>query len=318
MHDITIYQEPLKLVLPLPDGRTLTTEFPSAAQTDAAFLRSWLFGKSEKTQVAYLADIHKFYAHVGKSLQIVTLADVQAFITSLASLKAATQARAIAAIKSALSFGMKTGYLSFNVGAVVKLPKRENTLAERIMSERQVYRMIDAETNTRNHAILTLLYYGGLRAAEPCHLQWRHLQEREGEAGQVAIHGKGGKTRFVLLDTETWQEVMALKTSLDTPSEYVFRFRQDHSRTDKKGDNRRLDESMIHRIVRKAAGRVGIVGNVSPHWMRHANATHSIERGASLAMVQANLRHVDINTTARYTHVRPGASTATILRGKKP
>jgi len=316
MNDIILYKQPTKLALPQPDGGTLTTELPGAAQIDAAFLASWLFGKSTKTQIAYLADMHKFYTHVGKSLQVVTLADVQDFITSLSTLKVSTQARAIATIKSALSFGLKTGYLSFNVGAVVKLPKKENTLAERIMTERQVYRMIDGEKNVRNHAILTLLYYGELRAAELCHLQWRHLQERT-DAGQVAIHGKGGKTRFVLLDAETFQEVMGLKTSLDTPSDYVFRSRQDHSRTDKKGDNRRLDESMIHRIVHGAAERVGIKGNVSPHWMRHANATHAIERGATLAMVQANLGHTDINTTAKYTHVRPGASTANILRGKK-
>jgi len=249
MRDIIPYQEHIQLSLPQPDGSTFSTELPGAAQTDAAFLCSWLFGKSEKTQVAYLADMQKFYAHTGKSIQVVTLADVQDFITSLSSLKVATQARAIATIKSALSFGLKTGYLSFNVGAVVKLPKKENTLAERIMSERQVYRMIDGETNTRNHAILTLLYYGGLRAAELCNLQWRHLQEREGAAGQVAIHGKGKKTRFVLLDPETWQEVMSLKTSLYTPLDYVFRSKQNTSRTNKKGDNHRMDESMIHRIV---------------------------------------------------------------------
>lgn len=316
MNDIILYTETTTLALPQLNGHTLTTELPSAAQRDAAFLASWLFGKAQKTQVAYLADMHKFYAHCGKPLQTVTLADVQDFIQSLTGLNVSSIKRAIATIKSALSFGMKTGYLTFNVGAVVKLPKIENTLAERIMTERQVYRMIDAETNTRNHAILTLLYYGGLRAAELCNLQWRHVQER-GAAGQVAIYGKGKKTRFILLDAETWQEVTALKTSLDTPSDYVFRSRQDHSRTDKKGDNWRMDESMIHRIVHSAAGRVGIVGNVSPHWMRHANATHSIERGASLAMVQANLGHEDINTTAKYTHVRPGASTATILRGNK-
>lgn len=316
MQDIILCQKPTQLALPQPDGSLLTTTLPRAAETDKAFLQQWLFGKSEKTQIAYLADIHKFYTHIGKSLQIVTLADFQDFINSLVDLKVSTRARAIATIKSALSFGMRTGYLTFNVGAVVKLPRRENTLAERIMTERQVYKMIDGEANTRNHAILTLLYYGGLRAAELCNLQWRHVQER-GETGQVAIHGKGGKTRFVLLDDETWQEVMALKTSLDTPSDYVFRSRQDHSRNDQKGDNWRLDESMIHRIVLSAARRVGIKGNVSPHWMRHANATHSIERGATLAMVQANLGHADINTTAKYIHVRPGASTAKILRGQK-
>jgi integrase/recombinase XerD len=215
MQEVTIYQGEASLIIA-----------EDAMQIDAAFLVTWLHGKSEKTQRAYSADIHKFYAHVGKLLHQVTLADVQSFEDSLASLKPTSRARTIAAVKSCLSFAVKTGYLQLNVGAAVKLPRVENTLAERIMSEQAVARLLALESNPRNHAILVLLYRGGLRAQEVCNLQWRHLQPRE-ESGQVAIHGKGEKTRHILLDIDDFSDCergrQACKdrgqcfTSLDAP-----------------------------------------------------------------------------------------------------
>lgn len=285
----------------------ITSNLPSSQSpidADMFFLQQWLHGKSEKTQKAYLADIHKFYTFVEKPLQGVTLADVQSFENSLSHLKPSSRARTIACVKSVLTFAQKTGYLQFNVGAVVKLPKIEDRLAERILSEQQIARMFALENNTRNHAILILLYRAGLREAELCDLQWRHLQER-GEAGQVSVFGKGKKTRHVLLDQDTWQEIMTLKKSDDT---YVFKSRQTTH------GSHRLDESQIHRIVHTAARRAGITGNVSPHWMRHAHATHSIENGAALTLVKETLGHQSIQTTAKYVHVRPGTSSTQYLK----
>src|SRR5579859_3069277 len=310
MTDIIPYEQPYMLELAQESGDRLRVEMPAAATIDAAFLSTWLHGKAEKTQIAYAADLARFYAHVGQPLRSITLADFQDFINSLVNLKPASRARTIAAVKSALSFGLKTGYLQVNVGAVVKAPKLENTLAERIISEQQVAKMFALENNPRNHAILVLLYRAGLRAAELCSLTWRNLAARN-EAGQIAVFGKRKKTRFVLLDQSTWDEVMSLHTSLDTPGDYVFRSRQERSRAGKA--NRRLDESMIHRIVREAAGRAGIVGNVSPHWFRHAHATHALERGAPITLVKETLGHASMETTAKYTHVRPNASSGQYL-----
>jgi integrase/recombinase XerD len=107
--------------------------------------------------------------------------------------------------------------------------------------------------------------------------------------------------------------VMGLHSSFDTPASYVFQSRQAHSRKEKNG--RRMDESMIHRIVRAAADRAGVApGKVSPHWMRHAHATHSLENGAPITLVQGTLGHKDIKTTSRYTHVRPNASSGQYLK----
>jgi integrase/recombinase XerD len=276
---------------------------------DSLFLQSWLHGRSKKTIQAYLADILRLYAHIGKSLQYMTLEDFQDFVNSLAHLSPASRARITASVKSALSFGLKTGYLPVNVGTVVKLPKLENKLAERIMGEQQIAKIFALEENKRNHAILVLLYRAGLRVSELCSLTWRNLQERN-ESGQITVYGKGKKTRHVLLDTATWDEVMSLKTKESGLDDYVFQSRQAWSANGK--DNRRMDESSVSRIVKAAAKRAGIE-KVSPHWMRHAHATHALERGAPITLVKATLGHESMETTAKYTHVRPNASSSQFL-----
>lgn len=298
------------LSLPLEDKSTLEVSLSSVASPDVAFLSTWLHGKASKTQRAYASDMARFYAVVGKPLREVTLMDFQQFINTLNDFQPTTRKRMIASIKSALSFGVKSGYLTFNVGAVVKLPQVEDKLAERILSERNVERIIFLEPDRRNAVLLSLLYYAGLRAAELCSLQWRHLKER-GDAGQVSIFGKGKKTRHVLLDKTTWQEVMSLKREGAGKQDYVFESRQSQGRYKK---DRRLDESSIHRIIRKAAERAGLDENVSPHWMRHAHATYSIEHGAPLTLVQQTLGHKSIQTTTKYIHVRPGDSSTRFLR----
>lgn len=292
------------------DSKSTQVTLSGVAVQDSLFLQSWLHGRSKKTIQAYLADILRFYDYIGKSLQYITLEDFQDFINSLAHLSPASRSRITASVKSALSFGLKTGYLQVNVGTVVKLPKLENKLAERIMSEQQVAKMFALEENKRNHAILVLLYRAGLRVSELCSLTWRNLQDRS-ESGQITVYGKGKKTRHVLLDQSTWQEVMNLKATESGPDDYVFQSRQAWSKKGK--DDKRLDESSVNRIVKAAAKRAGITGDVSPHWMRHAHATHALERGAPITLVKATLGHESMETTAKYTHVRPNASSSQFL-----
>lgn len=298
-------------------------EEPTDAERDAWFVGIWLHGRPEHTHVAYKREIEQFLEFVGKPLPQITLADLQAYEDSLlaASLQPASRNRALAAVKSALSFGVKMRYLETNVGLLVKLTKLENKLAERIMSEQAMDDLLWLETDPRNHALLSLLYYGGLRVSEVCNLTWRNLQERSAQTGQITVYGKGDKTRAVLLDTDTWREVWALRPAGAPLDSYVFPSRQERSRGGEKETGRRLHESRVHQIVRTAANRAGVaIGKVSPHWFRHAHATHALEAGASLALVQRTLGHGSIETTAKYTHVRPDASSSLVLRAsrKKP
>lgn len=309
------YTEPFIIELLQEDKTIFIYSLPPIAGQDATYLKTWLHKKALKTQMAYLTDISRFYLFVNKPLQGVTLLDFQDFTDTLLDLKPASRKRITASVKSALSFGQKMGYLVFNVGSAVKLPKLENKLAERILSEQEIARMFALETQARNHAILILLYRAGLRVEELCNLRWRHFQERD-EAGQLAVFGKGRKTRHVLLDQATWDEILQLHCEDDGFEGYIFKSRQQSKR--KREDSNRLDPSSVHRIVKHAAQRAGVKlekeeSLVSPHYMRHSHATHAIERGAPLPLVSETLGHESMQTTSKYIHVRPGTSSTQYL-----
>jgi integrase/recombinase XerD len=311
---ITIREEYTALTFFSEAGEQITVSFPSAAQPDQHIVSLWLQGKAQKTQEAYAMEAARFYRIVNKSLLQVELADLYRFMQhpEIQILKESSQARALAAVKSLLTFASSTvvKFLPVNVGAAMKLPKFEDTLAERIMSEQCTDDMLMLEQNPRNHALLSLLYYGGLRVSELCNLKWKHLHERTSQ-GQITVYGKGKKTRHILLDAETWAEVWALRKGAPL-DDYVFLSRQG-KRSDP--EDHRLDDSRVHQIVRTAADRAGVaIGQVSPHWLRHAHATHALENGAPITLVKETLGHKSIETTYRYLHVRPSTSSALNLR----
>lgn len=274
-------------------------EPPRQADSDAELIALWLHGKATHTQPGYSHDVRRFFAHVRKPLQGVTLRDLQGFADSLTDLADSSKGRCLAAVKSLLSFGTKLGYIRFNVGAAVQGPRLKNALAERILTEDTVHRLLALEPRPRNAALLRLLYGGGLRVSEACGLRWRDLQPRE-DAGQAVVFGKGGKTRSVLLSAATWAVLMELRDGAG-PDDPVFRSRRGGGP---------LSPCQVLRIVRVAAARAGIPANVSPHWLRHAHASHSLERGAPISLVQATLGHSSVATTGRYLHCRPGDSSA--------
>src|SRR4051812_44288767 len=160
--------------------------------------------ESRHTRRNYERQAERFRAFVGQPLASVRVGDLQAYLASLAERAPATRANAAAALKSLFSFAQETGFIRFNVGKAVKAPSVKNTLAERIMAEGDALRMVALEPNDRNQALLTILYGGGLRIAEVCGLKWRDLAERD-QAGQATVYGKGGKTRVVLLPSNTWK-----------------------------------------------------------------------------------------------------------------
>ena len=176
-------------------------------------------------------------------------------------------------------------------------------LAERIMPEADALRLVALEPNARNRALLTVLYGGGLRISEVCGLSWRDLAERD-EAGQATVMGKGGKTRVVLLSANTWRAIQGMRNEHTLPDAPVFRSRE--------GDGR-LDPRQVHRIVKAAASRAGLSADISAHWLRHAHASHSLDRGAPIHLVQATLGHASVATTGRYLHARPSDSSARYL-----
>ena len=274
------------------------TYMPQQASSDAQLISLWLHGKAEATQRAYAADAKRLFALVGKPLAQVTLGDLQSFADTLADAKDKGK-RSISAIKSLLSFGHKLGYFTFNVGAALKTPKLKDTLAERILSEQEVLTMIALTKKQRDRVLLTVLYASAGRVSEVCALSWRDVQAN-GESGQVTLFGKNDETRAVKLSKATYAELLKLKSKAALPTDAVF--------SSQKGGH--LDPSQVLRLVRAAGKRAGISGNVSPHWLRHSHASHSLERGASIALVRDTLGHSSLAVTSRYTHAKPGDSSA--------
>jgi integrase/recombinase XerD len=271
---------------------------------DQQLINMWIHGRSEHTQKAYRHDVQALLTYTGKSIRETTLEDLQYFADSLTG-KDTTKARTLNSVKSLFSFAHTTGYIPFNVGAALRLPKLKNTLAQRIMSEEETVKMISLEDNARNHAILRLLYHCGLRVSEVVALRWSDVIQRGNEA-QLTIFGKGGKTRQVLISSSMYDELLALEYNdeLHTASPYIFRSRR--------GGNA-LDTRQVERIVTTAAKWAGIKGNVSPHWLRHAHASHSLDRGAPINLVRETLGHENLATTGKYTHACPNASSSQFL-----
>lgn len=225
---------------------------PTPKVSNRELVELWVHGRSPYTQDSYRRYAHRFFDHAGnKPLAEVTLMDLQAWQMSLASRSVNSQRLAIGAIKSLLSFAHKLGAISVNVGILVRSPTAKNQLAEKILTQEQVKRLIEGEANPRNRVILRMLYGAGLRVSELCGLKWRDLKVR-GDSGQVTVFGKGGKTRAVLLSPKLWESLSPLRGKSGT-DEAVFRSRR----------GGHLCRSQVFKIVKVAAKRAGIEGKMS-------------------------------------------------------
>ena len=274
----------------------------TTAVTDDRLVNLWLHGRSTHTRRAYAADTARFRRGAGKPLADVTLTDLQGFADSLADLAPSSRCRTLCAVKSLLAFGHRIGYLSFDVGRALRLPGVRNRLTERILPEGDIHRMLTLEPKDRNRILLTLLYASAARVGEICGLCWRDVQAN-GDCGQITVFGKGDRTRSIQLPSVVWKDLEKLRGDAGD-HQPVFRSR-------KLGGA--LQPQAVLKIVRQAARRAGIDLAVSPHWLRHAHASHALDRGAPIHLVQATLGHISIATTGRYLHARPHDSSSRFL-----
>jgi integrase/recombinase XerD len=279
-----------------------------SASADALVINTWLRSHTRNTRTAYQGDIARFVNTVGKPLREITATDLQDYADQLRQddgreYAPSSKARMLWAVKSLLSFCRRQGYLQFDIGEVVRVPSVPNDLAERILPESAMLKMIHTEANQRNQTLLQVLYVSGARVSEITTLRWRDVAQN-GDAGQLTLHGKGGKDRVVLLSADTWSRLVALRQNAggDAP---VFQSR--------KGGH--LTTRQVARIVKDAANRAGLenAGDVSPHWFRHAHASHALDRGAPVHLVQQTLGHASLTTTSKYSHARPGDSSGRYL-----
>jgi len=235
-----------------------------------------------------------------------TLADLESFGGTLKHLAPASQARIISAIRSFFGFAASEGYLGKDPSLRLRVPKTPARLANRILSEEDTLRLLLAADamGKEASALVRLLYLSGLRVSEAVSLRWGDLQPREDGSGfwLTVACGKGAKSRTLLLPATLWERLGPLRR--DGPDAFVFPARRGAGH---------LTPFAAWRIVREAARQAGLSRPVSPHWLRHAHASHALERGCPVSVLQADLGHASLNTTSRYVHARPGSASAEYL-----
>jgi integrase/recombinase XerD len=273
------------------------------AQCDRDLILIWLGGKSNTTQVSYNSTVTKFIEFIAKPLSEVKLEDLQLWERGLkARFKPTTVANKVLVIKSLFSFGVKTGYLSFNVGSFLKTPKAKETIAERILDLADVRGLIKyGVKNERDRLLLSLMYGCGLRVSEVIGLTWNDLRSH-GDGGKATVFGKGCKTRMVLIPDKLWQQVKEFE-KYHRVNQYVFISR----------NHNQMERSVVHRMIKRACKRAGIDPRASAHWLRHSHASHSLEAGCNLRLLQQSLGHASVTTTERYLHISPDAGSSQFI-----
>lgn len=277
------------------------------AQNDMQLVESWLASLgSPISRSRFATTVEKFLvgaARRGLTLREMTVEDMRECLDELTAGHAHSTARQyMARVKAMVSYAHKLGYLRFNAGTPIKIGKYNSGLAQRILTEVQVSLLIRSAPTVRDRLLLEVAYFGGMRVSELTALTWRNVIDRGDGAAQIAVLGKGGKERQVMLPSAIGRKLLAWRGDAPDGAPLFA------SRT-----GRHLLPREVNRMLKKAARRSGVNETVSAHWLRHAHASHALARGASLADVKDMLGHTNVATTSAYLHARPDRSSAYVL-----
>lgn len=254
---------------------------------------------------AYISDITKFANFIGdeEALPHATLEQMREFLASLTDIgiNARSQARLLSAICSFYQFMKLDGYIEHDNSELLKSPKLAMHLPEVLTLQEidDIINSIDLSKNEgqRNRAIIETLYSCGLRVSELCSLKLSDLYIKE---QFIRVTGKGDKQRLVPISSRAIAEIEAYFEDRNRINikrgyeDYIF-----ISERLKKP----LSRIMVFRMIKDAVNMAGINKTVSPHTFRHSFATHLLEGGANLRVIQAMLGHESITTTEIYTHI---------------
>lgn len=266
----------------------------SGADTDEQLITMWLAGRPANTVRAYSTDIGRLRNHVLKPIRRMSAKDLIDWTDTIGRLKPASQYRILSAVKSLFSFAHRLGYLTLDPAAALRMPRVSDDRASKLLPLAAVQRVLKATTG-RDRLILRTLYLVGLRESELVSLDTSDIRET-GQGFSLSVTGKGGKSRTLAIPTRLARELLAHGS--DGPL-FV-------SRTGK-----RLDVSTVYRIVTAAGQSVGV--KLSPHKLRHAHASHSLDNGAPLHVLRDSLGHSSLATTSIYSHAKPEDSSALYL-----
>lgn len=273
------------------------------------------YGYSEHTVKAYGRDLAQFAESLSDSvLEDVSLLELEHCRTWIWSRQQAgaaprTIARGVATLKSFGNWLERAGYVAGNPASRLKAPKPGVSLP-RVLSETQMQEILDqiaalAKTGDpiqlRNHAIVEVLYATGTRVSELCGLT---LDQIDFEAKTLRVQGKGNRERIVPFGVPA---ARALQEYLDTGRLRLTSHLADPTDTTDhvfvNSHGKPLSSSAVYRLIARILSNEPGSGPRGPHVLRHTAATHLLDGGADLRIVQELLGHSSLDSTQVYTHV---------------
>ena len=281
-----------------------------AGETDPAVSRFidavWMErGLSSNTLAAYRADLTalaRWLGERGREISVTTRADLMDFIAFRvqAGARPRSTARQLSSFRRFFRHLVREGMLREDPTAQIAMPKIGRSLP-RSLSEEEVESLLNAPVigdplGNRDRAMLEVLYATGLRVSELVSL--KHSQVNLNQ-GVLRIVGKGNRERLIPLGEEAVRWLTEFTRGprneilLDRTTDYLFPTRR--------GD--RMTRQAFWHIIKRYARKAGVERDLSPHTLRHAFATHLLNHGADLRVVQMLLGHSDLSTTQIYTHV---------------
>ena len=260
-------------------------------------------GLSENTLSAYSSDLRIFAKWLkDKSLLEVDTGDLSCFLASRykEGIGNRSSARILSSLRRFYGYFIRENKITIDPTALIESPHIGRSLPVSL-SEHDVDLLLNAPEVTngqgfRDKTMLEMLYATGLRVSELVGLKFEQISFRQ---GVVRIIGKGNKERLVPVGEEamSWLEAymtQARKTTLgERQSDYLF--------VTNRADG--MTRQAFWHIIKRHAKKAGINKELSPHTLRHAFATHLLNHGADLRVVQLLLGHADLSTTQIYTHI---------------
>ncbi|XID90737.1 tyrosine-type recombinase/integrase [Paenibacillaceae bacterium WGS1546] len=256
----------------------------------------------------YERALRRFRSFIGTtSLRKATWHDLERYKASLLRgtsasepLAASTIASLIAPLRSFYRWGSDANIALFahNPASSIRLPKVQVTSGHHFLTQSELTRLLThlSSKNIREWMMVLYMVILGLRVSELVQMRWSDFVTDPLESGAwlTVANGKGGKTRQVKMPETLWElhNDPSVRRWLEAGSSY----------TNQQSRIFPITIRQVERIVSRASKECGIAKPVTPHWLRHTNATMALLNGASLQQVQQTLGHVQINTTQRYLH----------------
>ncbi|MBR3648397.1 MAG: tyrosine recombinase XerD [Paludibacteraceae bacterium] len=261
---------------------------------------------SDNSVAAYEQDLQKLRTYCeanGLDPVRMTFDDLQAFVYDLfgkGDVNARSQSRILSGIHSFYRFLLYYHHIEQDPSELLQMPKIDRHVPS-VLSVEEIDAMvqsIDVSTpeGQRNRAIIEMLYGSGLRVSELVNLKRSNMYLNE---GYMLVEGKGSKQRLVPISPvaieqfKLWMQCRVQFPVQPGQDDYAFLNRRGHQ----------LTRAMIFTIIRRQCAAAGITKTISPHTLRHSFATHLLQNGADLRIIQQLLGHEDITTTEIYTHV---------------